>query len=83
MQFHPEYQSTVGKPHPLFKSFIKATINKEHMAESKVDYSQLIGFLFLMAALSHFFISHLQEEIDIQVEENIAINDSFNANRIV
>ena len=53
------------------------------MAESKVDYSQLIGFLFLMAAfVSFLFISpSSEEEIDIQVEENIAINDSFNANQ--
>ncbi len=30
-QFHPEYQSTVLKPHPLFLDFIKATItNKEN-----------------------------------------------------
>ena len=27
-QFHPEYSSTVLKPHPLFLSFIKAAINK-------------------------------------------------------
>ena len=27
-QFHPEYQSTVLHPHPLFMDFIKATINK-------------------------------------------------------
>ena len=27
-QFHPEYSSTVLKPHPLFMSFIKAAINK-------------------------------------------------------
>ncbi len=27
-QFHPEYSSTVLKPHPLFVSFIKAAINK-------------------------------------------------------
>ena len=27
-QFHPEYESTVLKPHPLFLSFIKATIKK-------------------------------------------------------
>ena len=26
-QFHPEYSSTVLKPHPLFKSFIKACID--------------------------------------------------------
>jgi CTP synthase len=26
VQFHPEYSSTVLKPHPLFVSFIKATI---------------------------------------------------------
>ena len=29
VQFHPEYQSTVDKPHPLFNSFIKAAINKK------------------------------------------------------
>ena len=28
VQFHPEYSSTVLKPHPLFLSFIKATITK-------------------------------------------------------
>jgi CTP synthase len=24
VQFHPEYQSTVAKPHPLFVGFVKA-----------------------------------------------------------
>ena len=28
VQFHPEYKSTVAKPHPLFVSFIQACINK-------------------------------------------------------
>lgn len=28
-QFHPEYQSTVLKPHPLFLDFIKAAINNK------------------------------------------------------
>ena len=53
------------------------------MAESKVDYSQLMGFLFLMAAfVSFLFISPPSEdEIDIQSEENVAINDSFNVNQ--
>ena len=27
-QFHPEYQSTVLHPHPLFMSFIQAAIQK-------------------------------------------------------
>lgn len=27
VQFHPEYKSTVVKPHPLFASFVKATIS--------------------------------------------------------
>ena len=27
-QFHPEYSSTVLKPHPLFVSFIKAAISR-------------------------------------------------------
>ena len=26
-QFHPEYSSTVLKPHPLFLSFVKAAID--------------------------------------------------------
>jgi CTP synthase len=28
VQFHPEYKSTVEKPHPLFTSFVKAAIGK-------------------------------------------------------
>ncbi|HZK68617.1 MAG TPA: hypothetical protein VFC36_03370, partial [Paludibacter sp.] len=28
VQFHPEYSSTVVKPHPLFISFVKAAIQK-------------------------------------------------------
>ena len=28
VQFHPEYQSTVERPHPIFVSFVKACINK-------------------------------------------------------
>jgi CTP synthase len=26
VQFHPEYKSTVENPHPLFVSFVKATL---------------------------------------------------------
>ena len=26
VQFHPEYKSTVGRPHPLFKSFVAAAV---------------------------------------------------------
>jgi len=29
VQFHPEYSSTVIKPHPLFVNFVKATISKK------------------------------------------------------
>ena len=28
VQFHPEYKSTVLKPHPLFKAFVKASLEK-------------------------------------------------------
>jgi len=28
VQFHPEYGSTVLKPHPLFLAFVKVAINK-------------------------------------------------------
>ncbi|MBK7129491.1 MAG: CTP synthase [Crocinitomicaceae bacterium] len=31
-QFHPEYKSTVEKPHPLFISFVKAAIRKKKEA---------------------------------------------------
>ena len=27
VQFHPEYKSTVIKPHPLFVSFVKAALS--------------------------------------------------------
>ena len=29
VQFHPEYKSTVSKPHPLFVAFIKASLAKK------------------------------------------------------
>ena len=30
VQFHPEYKSTVAKPHPLFVSFVKAAKEFSH-----------------------------------------------------
>lgn len=33
VQFHPEYQSTVKNPHPLFVGFIKAAIEHKHASE--------------------------------------------------
>lgn len=33
VQFHPEYKSTVARPHPLFVSFVEACINKSKSAE--------------------------------------------------
>ena len=36
VQFHPEYRSSVLKPHPLFVNFIKAAIAyRENKAEKK------------------------------------------------
>ena len=29
VQFHPEYKSTVSKPHPLFLAFVKASLAKK------------------------------------------------------
>jgi CTP synthase len=29
VQFHPEYKSTVARPHPLFVGFIKAIIDNK------------------------------------------------------
>ncbi len=34
-QFHPEYSSTVLKPHPLFLNFVKAAIEKKEGAKKK------------------------------------------------
>ena len=34
-QFHPEYKSTVAKPHPLFKSFINASLTNKKVNSSK------------------------------------------------
>ncbi len=34
-QFHPEYQSTVLKPHPLFLDFVKTAINKKKEAPTR------------------------------------------------
>ena len=30
VQFHPEYQSTVEEPHPVFVSFVKAALNNKN-----------------------------------------------------
>ena len=30
VQFHPEYRSTVGDPHPLFKAFVAASVKYAH-----------------------------------------------------
>ena len=39
VQFHPEYRSVVGRPHPLFKSFVEAAIEfaeaRDQMASPK------------------------------------------------
>jgi CTP synthase len=37
VQFHPEYKSTVARPHPLFVSFIKAAVNQSQEASSKIS----------------------------------------------
>ena len=34
VQFHPEYKSTVDNPHPLFKDFIKATLQYKPAQEA-------------------------------------------------
>jgi len=31
VQFHPEYKSTVSKPHPLFRAFVKASLAKKNL----------------------------------------------------
>ena len=35
VQFHPEYKSTVSRPHPLFKAFVHAAINYSSQPSKK------------------------------------------------
>ncbi len=35
VQFHPEYRSTVAKPHPLFVSFVQAAVKAAHALPSE------------------------------------------------
>jgi CTP synthase len=47
VQFHPEYQSTVGKPHPLFKSFVEAATaygaRRNRAPQEKIRQLQAVG----------------------------------------
>ena len=36
-QYHPEYQSTVLKPHPLFMDFVKTAIEKQNEEKAKYE----------------------------------------------
>ncbi|MFQ5866529.1 MAG: CTP synthase [bacterium] len=36
VQFHPEFKSRPGKPHPLFRDFIKASLNREKNIQLKI-----------------------------------------------
>jgi len=41
VQFHPEYKSTVEKPHPMFVAFVKAAVNhKEAPAHQKSNHGR-------------------------------------------
>ncbi len=40
VQFHPEYRSTVGRPHPLFASFVKACVS--YAAETEI-FERFVG----------------------------------------
>jgi CTP synthase len=35
VQFHPEYRSTVAKPHPLFVHFLRAAMAERKLTTSK------------------------------------------------
>ena len=37
-QFHPEYSSTVLKPHPLFLSFVKAAIARKQQTQNPAKH---------------------------------------------
>ncbi|MQY65471.1 MAG: CTP synthase [Clostridia bacterium] len=40
VQFHPEFRSRPAKPHPLFRDFIKASLNKKKAYNSKFDLTR-------------------------------------------
>jgi CTP synthase len=37
VQFHPEYRSTVARPHPLFVGFVQAAVKQGVVVEEKVE----------------------------------------------
>ncbi|HQW87843.1 MAG TPA: CTP synthase, partial [Flavobacteriales bacterium] len=37
VQFHPEYRSTVAKPHPLFVAFVQAAVKQRTQATEKAE----------------------------------------------
>ena len=41
VQFHPEYRSTVLKPHPVFVDFVKAAIGLSEEKQRKKDHAQI------------------------------------------
>ena len=60
VQYHPEYKSTVVKPHPLFVAFVKACDefhqNKQDMENQNkgLDKNQIIGFVLIAAIMGVF-----------------------------
>jgi len=36
VQFHPEFSSRPNRPHPLFREFIKACLNREKSIQLKI-----------------------------------------------
>lgn len=37
VQFHPEYRSTVARPHPLFVGFVRAAVKSAHTHQAKAE----------------------------------------------
>lgn len=43
VQFHPEYRSTVGHPHPLFKSFVAAAASRAGLRRNGATVTKMAG----------------------------------------
>ena len=43
VQFHPEYRSTVAKPHPLFINFVKAAMDQGSTPIETAEVTEATG----------------------------------------
>ena len=75
VQYHPEYNSTVVNPNPLFLSFVKAAIENKKIIGDKWIKNTLIGFLLIGVVL--FAFSWFNRPTPEQLEAQRRYQDSI------